>query len=81
MSSLSVSTRNEMERLKAVKCPDAVEIGLPTKVGNNDRCAEKIDMDGVDFIMEDVDCLEVVVDDSDSAQNVLHEGMVEPELD
>ncbi|VDM38971.1 unnamed protein product [Toxocara canis] len=37
--------------------------------------------DGDHWILEDVGCLEVVVDESQNAPKVLHEGMVEPELD
>lgn len=37
--------------------------------------------DGEQWILEDVGCLEVVVDEGQNAPKVLHEGMVEPELD
>ena len=63
---------------------DDSEMITPEMSSSNDdeiRNSDELVLGRDDFIVEDVGCLEVVVDDSQPASNVLHEGMVEPELD
>lgn len=81
LSSLALSTKKEMERLRNVERVDTVEMGLADKEDARQRGSDDLALGRDDFIVEDVGCLEIVVDDSQPAPNVLHEGMVEPELD